>query len=120
MKTLFLMGILLFSGLANAQSLRELNCESWGDRVELNLDFGFSRDLRTANAELYVDGGLAERMFMNLFSSARQYKFRYFGSFGAEFELDTWPDLKPQWGRTYRGTFRNRTLSYRNMSCRFR
>jgi|SRR5690606_5047807 len=119
MKSLVLIAVLAFSGLVQAQSLRELRCESWSERVEVNLDFGFNGGLRNADAEIYVDGGLSDRMFMNLFGSARQYQYRYLGSFGAEFTLDTWPDLKPQWGRTYRGEIRSRNVNSRNLTCRF-
>ena len=119
MKSLIFGALLMFSTLAHAQALRELNCESWSDRVELNLDYGFGRGLRSADAELFIDGGLAERMFLNLFSTSGQYRYRYFGSFGTEFELDTWPDLKPQWGRSYRGTFTSRDHGRYSLSCRF-
>lgn len=123
MKTWIFAVLLAFSGLVQAQSLRELECESRFDRVNLNLDFGFGRGMRSADAELYVDGGLVERMFMNLFSTS-QFRYRYTGSFGANFELDTWPDLKPQWGRHYRGTYTgqvgDRRVRYSNLTCRFR
>lgn len=119
MKSLVLIAVLAFSGLAQAQALRELRCESWADRVEVNLDFGFGRDMRNADVEIYVDGGLSDRMFMNLFGSARQYQYRYLGAFGSEFTLDTWPDLKPKWGRMYRGEIRSRGVNARNLNCRF-
>ncbi len=119
MKTFLIIGLLAVSGLVQAQALRELRCESFVDRVELNLDFGFSRGLRTANAELYVDRNLVERSFMNLRGNFGQYEYRYMGSFGTEFVLDTWPDLKPQWGRSYRGELRSRNLNSRNLRCQF-
>lgn len=119
MKALFLVVLLGFSGLVQAQALRELRCESFADRVEFNLDFGFSRGLRTANTELYVNRNLVERSFMNLRGTFGQYEYRYFGSNGADFTLDTWPDLKPQWGRSYRGELRTRGASSRNLRCQF-
>jgi len=119
-KSLIFAALLSVSTLTQGQVLTELNCESWSDRVELNLDYGFGRGLRSADAELYIDGALAERMFLNLFSTSAQYRYRYWGSFGSEFELDTWPDLKPQWGRMYRGTFTSRDHGRYNLNCRFR
>ena len=119
MKALFLVILLAFSGLVQAQALSELRCESFTERVEFNLDFGFSRGLRTASTELYIDNHLVERSFMNLHRTFGQYEYRYYGSNGADFTLDTWPDLKPQWGRSYRGELRTRGVSTRDLRCQF-
>tara|TARA_R110000868_G_scaffold136049_8_gene348824 strand:- start:3734 stop:4099 length:366 start_codon:yes stop_codon:yes gene_type:complete len=119
MKTFIFIALFAISGLAQAQSLRELRCESFIDQVEVNLDFGFNRGLRSASAEIYQDRNLVERTYMTLRGTFGQYEYRYFGAFGTEFVLNTWPDLKPQWGRSYRGEYRSRDLSSRNMRCQF-
>lgn len=119
MKVSIFLVLMAISSFAQAQALRELRCESFSEQVELNLDFGFNRGLRTATSEIYQNRNLIERSFMNLRGTFGQYEYRYYGSFGTEFTLDTWPDLKPQWGRSYRGELRSRDVSARNMRCQF-
>lgn len=118
MKTMILTLALTFSGLVQAQQLREMRCFSNDRSIEFNLDFGFNRGMRFADSELFQDGRLVERSFMNLQNNFRQYEYRFFGA-GSRFTLDTWPDLKPQWGRTYSGELQSRDVNVRNLRCEF-
>lgn len=76
--------------------------------------------IRRAFVRLETPNGGQVRHFNVMSRGAFGNRVRYEGS-GFQLEVDFWPDQRPQWARTYRGTFSSTeiNLPFTMVWCRF-
>lgn len=81
---------------------------------------GFQQSFRRAYVRQETPTGGQVRNFTVMSRGAFGNRVRYEGA-GFQLEVDFWPDVRPQWARTYRGTFSSSDMSipFTMLWCRF-
>jgi hypothetical protein len=125
MKMIFTM-LIMMSSVSSYAVWNELECDVQvdGKSIRVEVEESFPRGSYFKRAQLVVTENDVEETFDYTVSSRRSNGFnqiRYIGA-GLDLEVDFWPDQRPQWGRTYRGTLRSAVFdnqSIQGLSCRF-
>ncbi len=81
---------------------------------------GFQQSFRRAYVRQESPTGTELRNFTVMSRGAFGSRVRYEGA-GFQLEVDFWPDVRPQWARTYRGTFNSQDMNipFTMLWCRF-
>lgn len=87
------------------------------DTLNVGVDEGFGGGFR--RAQVYRTNA-DNRQYQVMSRGAFGNRVRYEGA-GFELEVDFWPDVRPQWARTYRGNFTSTDMAipFTMMWCRF-
>ena len=121
MKLLLASLLSLFS--ISAFALTEVECSGRSGQasIVLAVEEGFpSQSLRRAyvRAESPVGGQVRNFTVMGRGAFGNRVRFE---APGFDLEVDFWPDMRPQWARTYRGNFSSNEMNipFTMMWCRF-
>lgn len=118
MKFILVVLMALVSVSASAAFI-EVECtgRSGTDTLNVSVDEGFGGGFR--RAQVYRTNA-ENRQYQVMSRGAFGNRVRYEGA-GFELEVDFWPDVRPQWARTYRGNFTSTDLQipFTMMWCRF-
>lgn len=119
---MFILSLALL-GSVTAQAFTEVECSgrNGADNIQVVVDSGFGPN-SWRNATVVVrnaEGGQNHR-FSVLARGGFGNRVNYQAA-GFDLEVDFWPDARPQWARTYRGTFQGsqQSIPFTMMWCRF-
>ncbi len=111
---------LSFSALAGFSEV-ECNGRDGVNDITAAVEEGFPpQSFRRAYVRLQTPTGGQVRNFTVMSRGAFGNRVRYEGG-GFQLEVDFWPDVRPQWARTYRGTFSSTDMNipFTMLWCRF-
>ncbi len=89
-------------------------------RIEVEVEEGFGPGFRRAEATATESGVQSRQDFTVMARGAFGNRIRYEAP-GFDLEVDFWPDVRPQWAKTYRGNFSSTEMDvpYTFVWCRF-
>lgn len=103
-------------------ALSEVECSGrdGANNIVAAVEQGFQQSFRRAYVRQDSPTGGQVRNFSVISRGAFGNRVRYEGA-GFELEVDFWPDVRPQWARTYRGTFTSSEMNipFTMLWCRF-
>lgn len=126
MKTI-LIAIAVFVS-AQAFAFNEVECSARvnGKKIDVTVDDWGSWAAKDATLTIKPDEVSPTRLEFSVRTHAPMgFNYVRYSAPGFELEVDFWPDRGPQWGRTYRGTFRADVLrdvfatNSARLNCRF-
>lgn len=116
---LILLTIVALMSFSAAAAFIEVECTGQvaGGTLNVGVDEGFQGSFR--RAQVYLTNA-ENRQFTVIARGAFGNRVRYEGA-GFDLEVDFWPDVRPQWARTYRGTFTSTDMNipFTMLWCRF-
>lgn len=113
---LFLFALVSFSSFA-AWTEVECSGQTSTGNFQVAIDEGFGPgSLR--HARVYAPNNTRDYTVMGRGAFGNRVRYE---AAGFDLEVDFWPDVRPQWGRTYRGNFTSTDMQipYSMMWCRF-
>ncbi len=117
---IFLILALAIMSLSASAAFLEVECTGQvnGDTLNVGVDEGFGPN-SFRRAQVYRTNA-ENRQYSVIARGSFGNRVRYEGA-GFDLEVDFWPDVRPQWARTYRGNFTSTDMNvpFTMLWCRF-
>lgn len=119
---LILAALMFMLSLSALAAFSEVECSGRDgmNTISVGVEGGFPQSFRRAYVRQETPTGNEVTNFNVLSRGSFGNRVRYEGA-GFQLEVDFWPDVRPQWARTYRGTFsvQNMNIPFTMLWCRY-
>ncbi len=119
---LILVALVLVMSSSVFAAFSEVECSGQDglNNIVASVEEGFQQSFRRAYVRHETPTGGEVRNFTVMSRGAFGNRVRFEGA-GFQLEVDFWPDVRPQWARTYRGTFASSEMNipFTMLWCRF-